>query len=47
MFTGYYKFRERSYFHQQTADAIEREANAVPLGIGPYSEFGEAGKPRR
>ncbi|MFI9080975.1 DUF4231 domain-containing protein [Streptomyces sioyaensis] len=41
MFTGYYKFRERSYFLQQTADAIEQEANAVTLGIGPYSEFEE------
>lgn len=41
MFTGYYKFRERSYFLQQTADAIEQEANAVTLGIGPYSEFGD------
>ncbi|MER6273946.1 DUF4231 domain-containing protein [Streptomyces sp900105755] len=41
MFTGYYKFRERGYFLQQTADAIEQEANAVTLGIGPYSEFGE------
>ncbi|MFI2292898.1 DUF4231 domain-containing protein [Streptomyces niveus] len=40
MFTGYYKFRERSYFLQQTADAIEEEANAVTLGIGPYSDFG-------
>jgi hypothetical protein len=40
MFTGYYKFRERSYFLQQTADAIEQEANAVTLGIGPYSEYG-------
>ncbi|WP_310729189.1 DUF4231 domain-containing protein [Streptomyces sp. N2A] len=42
MFTGYYKFRERSYFLQQTADAIEEETNAVTLGIGPYSEFGPA-----
>lgn len=40
MFTGYYKFRERSYFLQQTADAIEEETNAVRLGIGPYSEYG-------
>ncbi|MEV8057154.1 DUF4231 domain-containing protein [Streptomyces antimycoticus] len=40
MFTGYYKFRERSYFLQQTADAIEEEANAVTLGIGPYKEYG-------
>ncbi|MGR8012204.1 hypothetical protein [Streptomyces hypolithicus] len=35
-----YKFRECSYFLQQAADAIEEEANAVPLGIGPYSECG-------
>ncbi|WP_331762216.1 SLATT domain-containing protein (plasmid) [Streptomyces sp. NBC_01520] len=27
-FTGYYKYRERSYFLLQTADAIEEEANA-------------------
>ncbi|WP_346346188.1 DUF4231 domain-containing protein [Streptomyces sp. SID5789] len=40
MFTGYYKFRERSYFLQQTADAIEQEANAVTLGIGPYAPYG-------
>jgi hypothetical protein len=40
MFTGYYKFRERSYFLQQTADAIEEEVNAVRLGIGHYSEYG-------
>ncbi|WP_413804521.1 SLATT domain-containing protein [Streptomyces sp. OE57] len=40
MFTGYYKFRERSHFLQQTADAIEEEANAVTLGVGPYREYG-------
>ncbi|MFF9127922.1 DUF4231 domain-containing protein [Streptomyces sp. NPDC014889] len=39
-FTGYYKYRERSYFLQQTADAIEEESNAVSLGVGPYREFG-------
>lgn len=39
-FTGYYKYRERSYFLLQTADAIEEEANAVALGIGPYKNFG-------
>jgi hypothetical protein len=38
-FTGYYKYRERSYFLQQTADDIEKEANAVALGTGPYSDF--------
>lgn len=40
-FTGYYKYRERSYFLLQTADAIEEEANAFTLGIGPYSDLGE------
>ncbi|MFF4105435.1 DUF4231 domain-containing protein [Streptomyces sp. NPDC001903] len=40
-FTGYYKYRERSYFLQQTADAIEEEANAIALGVGEYSLFGE------
>ncbi|WP_369186542.1 DUF4231 domain-containing protein [Streptomyces sp. R08] len=37
-FTGYYKYRERSYFLQQTADAIEEEANALILGIGTYAD---------
>ncbi|WP_327286601.1 DUF4231 domain-containing protein [Streptomyces sp. NBC_01205] len=40
-FTGYFKYRERSYFLQQTADAIEEEANAVALGVGEYGGFGE------
>ncbi|MGY0071711.1 DUF4231 domain-containing protein (plasmid) [Streptomyces sp. QTS137] len=40
-FTGYYKYRERSYFLRQTADAIEEELNAVMLGIGDYSQFTE------
>ncbi|MFF2519536.1 DUF4231 domain-containing protein [Streptomyces sp. NPDC058086] len=35
-FTGYYKYRERSYFLQHTADAIEEEANAFTLGVGRY-----------
>ncbi|MBU3870031.1 DUF4231 domain-containing protein [Streptomyces sp. 4503] len=37
-FTGYYKYRERSYFLQQTADAIEEEANALRLGVGAYAD---------
>ncbi|WP_157876765.1 DUF4231 domain-containing protein [Streptomyces graminilatus] len=37
-FTGYYKYRERSYFLQQTADAIEEEVNGFMLGVGPYTE---------
>lgn len=38
-FSGYYKFRERSYFLQQSADAIEEELNAALLGVGDYSDF--------
>ncbi|WP_371788102.1 DUF4231 domain-containing protein [Streptomyces griseoaurantiacus] len=40
-FTGYYKYRERSYFLRQTADAIEEELNAVMLGVGEYRQFTE------
>lgn len=36
-FTGYFKFRERSFNQQQTADAIEKELNAATLGIERYS----------
>ncbi|WP_202236248.1 DUF4231 domain-containing protein [Actinacidiphila reveromycinica] len=35
-FTGYFKYRERSFYLQQTADAIEQNANAFELGIPPY-----------
>ncbi|MEW1753477.1 DUF4231 domain-containing protein [Streptomyces angustmyceticus] len=38
-FTGYYKYRERSYFLQQTADSVEEEANGYALGVGPYGNF--------
>ncbi|MFI0860375.1 DUF4231 domain-containing protein [Streptomyces smyrnaeus] len=38
-FAGYYKYRERSYFLQRTADDIEKEATAVTLGIGPYGDL--------
>jgi hypothetical protein len=35
-FTGYFKFRERSFYLQQTSDAIDQEFSAVGLGIGRY-----------
>ncbi|MGW9640148.1 DUF4231 domain-containing protein [Streptomyces albidoflavus] len=35
-FTGYFKYRERSFYLQQTADAIEQHATAFELGIPPY-----------
>ncbi|MFD0723215.1 SLATT domain-containing protein [Streptomyces globosus] len=38
-FTGYYKYRERSYFLLQTADAIEEEANAFTLGRRPLQRL--------
>ncbi|MBO1286146.1 MULTISPECIES: DUF4231 domain-containing protein [Streptomyces] len=34
--TGYYKFRERSFNLQQTADSMEEHANAFHLGLPPY-----------
>lgn len=40
-FTGYYKFRERSYFLRETADAIEEQANALALGVGEYTGLTE------
>ncbi|MGW3621797.1 DUF4231 domain-containing protein [Micromonospora arida] len=35
-FTGYFKYHERSFNSQQTADAIEREYEAVELRVGKY-----------
>ncbi|MGK5529664.1 DUF4231 domain-containing protein [Streptomyces sp. URMC 129] len=37
-FTGYFKYRERSFYLQQTADAIEQHATAFELGIRPYTQ---------
>ncbi|MCT9931814.1 DUF4231 domain-containing protein [Planotetraspora sp. A-T 1434] len=34
--TGFFKFRERSFGQQQTADAIKKHYKAVELGIGEY-----------
>ncbi|MFE2342182.1 DUF4231 domain-containing protein [Streptomyces sp. NPDC059431] len=38
-FMGYFKFRERSFYLQQTADLIEQEVNAMTLGIADYSNL--------
>ncbi|MGA8114732.1 MAG: DUF4231 domain-containing protein [Actinocatenispora sp.] len=35
-FTGYFKYRERSYNLQQSCDAIEREYQSVELRVGKY-----------
>lgn len=37
-FSGYFKFRERSFYLQLTADSIEYELSAVGLGIGRYKK---------
>jgi hypothetical protein len=40
-FTGYFKFRERGFNQQQTADAMEKEYNAVDLRVGDYTNNDE------
>ncbi|WP_344385380.1 SLATT domain-containing protein [Streptomyces thermolineatus] len=41
-FTGYYKWRERAFYLQQTADEIEHHATAFDLGIHPYDDPDES-----
>lgn len=38
-FMGYFKFKERSFYLQQTADAIEQEWEAVEIGVGRYKRI--------
>jgi Protein of unknown function (DUF4231) len=38
-FTGYFKYRERSFNLQQTADSIEREYESVELRVGRYFNY--------
>ncbi|MFF4493386.1 DUF4231 domain-containing protein [Streptomyces sp. NPDC001546] len=40
-FTGYFKFRERSFYLQQTADSIEEEYDSVTLGVGRYKSIAD------
>lgn len=35
-FMGYFKYKERSFYLQQTADSIEQEWEAVEISIGKY-----------
>ncbi len=39
---GFFKFRERSFNQQQTADAIDKNRKAVELGIGEYNSLDES-----
>lgn len=41
-FMGYFKFKEKSFYLQQTADAIEMEWEAVEVGIGQYKDKADA-----
>jgi hypothetical protein len=38
-FMGYFKYKERSFYLQQTADAIETEWEAVEVGVGRYKDI--------
>lgn len=40
-FMGYFKYKERSFYLQQTADAIEHESDAVEIGVGRYKSLGD------
>ncbi|MER7817073.1 DUF4231 domain-containing protein [Streptomyces sp. NPDC096153] len=39
--TGYFKYRERAFNLQQTADAIEQHVTAYDLAIAPYNQADE------
>lgn len=41
-FMGYFKYKERSFYLQQTADAIEQEWEAFEVGVGRYKNYSEA-----
>ncbi|MFF5111511.1 DUF4231 domain-containing protein [Streptosporangium sp. NPDC000509] len=41
-FTGYFKYRERSFYLQQTADSIEQHTSSFELGIPPYDDADES-----
>ncbi|MDE3721793.1 SLATT domain-containing protein [Nocardiopsis sp. N85] len=40
-FMGYFKYKERSFYLQQTADAVESEWEAVEIGVGRYKHIKE------
>ena len=43
-FMGYFKYKERSFYLQQTADAIEVEWEAVDVGVGRYKDIDDEEK---
>lgn len=40
-FTGYFKYKERGFYLQQTADSIEQNMTAFELGASPYDDVDE------
>jgi len=38
---GYFKYKERSFYLQQTADAIENEWDAFEVGVGRYKRISD------
>jgi hypothetical protein len=40
-FMGYFKYKERSFYLQQTADSIESEWEAYEVGVGRYKRIRE------
>ena len=42
-FMGYFKYKERSFYLQQTADAIESECEALDVGVDRYKESKDKG----
>jgi MFS family permease len=43
-FMGYYKYKERSFYLQQTADSIESEWEAYEVGVGRYKRIPDEGE---
>jgi hypothetical protein len=41
-FMGYFKYKERSFYLQQTADSIESEWEAYEVGVGRYKRIRDA-----
>jgi hypothetical protein len=43
-FMGYFKYKERSFYLQQTADSIESEWEAYEVGVGRYKRISDSGE---
>lgn len=43
-FMGYFKYKERGFYLQQTADSIESEWEAYEVGVGRYKRISDKGE---